>query len=82
LTLRDEYLVMGLGAEAERLAKQSLLFEEFIAKEVKTGAFDLEFSSLPQKAILHGHCHQKAFDLMGATREVLRLLWHGWQFRL
>jgi FAD/FMN-containing dehydrogenase/Fe-S oxidoreductase len=79
LTLRDEYLVMGLGAEAERLAKQSLLFEEFIAKEAQAGTFDLEFSSLPQKAILHGHCHQKAFDLMGATREVLRLV-PGLQF--
>ncbi len=75
LTLGDEYLVMGLGADAEQLAKQSFLFEEFIANEVNAGSFDLAFSSLPQKkAYLHGHCHQKAFDLMGATRQVLELV--------
>ena len=74
LTLRDEYLVMGLGAKAQRLAKLSFLFEEFIAKETQAGMFDLQFSSLPQKVLVHGHCHQKAFDLMGATCEVLALV--------
>ena len=74
LTLRDEYLVMGLGVDAERLSKQSFLFEEFIANEVKAGAFTLQFSALEQEALLHGHCHQKAFDLMQATRDVLALV--------
>jgi FAD/FMN-containing dehydrogenase/Fe-S oxidoreductase len=74
LTLRDEYLVMGLGDEAERLARQSFMFEEFIANEVKVGTFDLEFSSLAQQAVLHGHCHQKAFALMQDIRDVLALV--------
>ena len=63
LTLRDEYLVMDLGEEARYLAQQSFLFEEFIANEVKAGTFDLAFAPMAQKALLHGHCHQKAFDL-------------------
>jgi len=74
LTLRDEYLVMDLGDDAQRLAKQSFLFEEFIANEVKAGVFDLAFSPMAQKAVLHGHCHQKAFDLMSATQQVLSLV--------
>ena len=74
LTLRDEYLVLNLGDAARSLAQQSFLFEEFIANEVKAGTFNLSFSPLAQKAVLHGHCHQKAFDLMDATRTVLSLV--------
>jgi Fe-S oxidoreductase len=29
---------------------------------------------LPRKALLHGHCHQKAFDAMGAVESVLRMI--------
>ena len=74
LTLRDEYLVMDLGEDAQVLAEHSFMFEEFIANEAEAGRFDMVFSPLPQKAVLHGHCHQKAFDLMGATREALSLV--------
>ncbi len=74
LTLRDEYLVMDLGEDARNLAQRSFLFEEFIANEVKAGTFDLAFAPMARKAVLHGHCHQKAFDLMSATRTVLSLV--------
>jgi Fe-S oxidoreductase len=29
---------------------------------------------LPQKILLHGHCHQKAFAVMGAVESVLKLV--------
>jgi Fe-S oxidoreductase len=29
---------------------------------------------LPKKALLHGHCHQKAFNTMGAVESALRLV--------
>ena len=29
---------------------------------------------LPKKALLHGHCHQKAFDAMGAVESVLKMI--------
>ena len=74
LTLRDEYLVMGLGEDAQQLSRQSLLFEEFIAGEIDKGVFDLEFRPLARKAVLHGHCHQKAFDVMGSMRATLGLV--------
>jgi Fe-S oxidoreductase len=73
LSLRDEYLVLGLGAEALRVASASLLFEEFLAAEHRAGRLALPLRALEGRALLHGHCHQKAFDAMGAVREVL-----GW----
>jgi Fe-S oxidoreductase len=72
LTLRDEYIAMLPSVGAEALAKQAVLFEEFLAKEANAGALDLKLKPLPQKkALLHGHCHQKAFAAMGAVETVL-----------
>jgi FAD/FMN-containing dehydrogenase/Fe-S oxidoreductase len=64
LTLRDEFLVLRLGEGANELAPASFLFEEFIAREAKAGRFGLDFAPLPRTALLHGHCHQKAFGVM------------------
>jgi len=75
LTLRDEYLAMGLGDEAARLATHALLFEEFIAAQADAGALRLELAPLASNAaLLHGHCHQKAFDAMPAVRKVLDMV--------
>jgi FAD/FMN-containing dehydrogenase/Fe-S oxidoreductase len=75
LTLRDEFGSMLPGTETERLASKAMLFEEFIAAEVKAGRWQLELKALPQKkALLHGHCHQKAFGAMGAVETVLQLI--------
>jgi len=72
--LRDEYLVMGLGAEAEELADASWLFEEFIVRESNAGRFNAVFKPLAKQALLHGHCHQKAFGAMPAVIDALRLV--------
>ena len=75
LTLRDEFLVMGLGDAAKRLAEQAFLFEEFLAREHAAGRLNLPLKALPQKkALLHGHCHQKAFDAVEPIRKVLGLI--------
>ena len=75
LSLRDEFLVMGLGDDARRLAERAFLIEEFLAREHRAGRLDLPLAPLPEKrALVHGHCHQKAFDAMGAVREVLGLV--------
>jgi Fe-S oxidoreductase len=75
LTLRDEFLVMGLGEEAERLSKQAFLFEEFLAREKNAGHLNLPLKALPQThALLHGHCHQKAFDAVRPVQQVLGLI--------
>jgi Fe-S oxidoreductase len=75
LTLRDEYLAMGFGDEAVQLAARALLFEEFIAARADAGEFRLELAPLAtDAALLHGHCHQKAFDAMPAVHKVLQMI--------
>ena len=77
LTLRDEFLVDGLRRRAaHRTADNAFLFEEFLAREQKAGrlALDAEAAGRRRRALLHGHCHQKAFDAMAAVQEVLALV--------
>jgi Fe-S oxidoreductase len=74
LTLRDETLVMGFGERAEVVAKQALMFEEFIVREAKAGRFSLPLRSADAPILLHGHCHQKAFGAVSPILEVLRLI--------
>ena len=74
LTLRDEALVMGFGERAEIVSKQALLFEEFVAREAKSGRFELRLRPVDVPILLHGHCHQKAFGAVGPILEVLRLI--------
>jgi FAD/FMN-containing dehydrogenase/Fe-S oxidoreductase len=72
LTLRDEYGVLLPGTGA--LAKGAFLFEEFLASESSAGRLDLKLKAIATEALLHGHCHQKAFAAMGAVEHVLRLV--------
>jgi FAD/FMN-containing dehydrogenase/Fe-S oxidoreductase len=74
LTLRDEALVLGLGARADTVAQQALLFEEFIAREAKAGRFALTFKAIDRPLLLHGHCHQKAFGAVGPIVNVLKMI--------
>jgi Fe-S oxidoreductase len=75
LTLRDEYLVMGLGDAAERLSAGAFLIEEFLAREHRAGRLHLPLQALPHtRALLHGHCHQKAFDAVSPAIAVLKLV--------
>ncbi|MBL0919957.1 MAG: FAD-binding protein [Hydrogenophaga sp.] len=75
LTLRDELLVMGLGDGAQAVARQALMFEEFLAREARAGHLDglkARLRAVEQPVLLHGHCHQKAFDAVSPVLEVLR----------
>jgi FAD/FMN-containing dehydrogenase/Fe-S oxidoreductase len=74
LSLRDEYLAMGLGDDAVRLAERAMLFEEFLAAEAQAGTLRLDLAPLSVAALVHGHCHQKAFDAMPAVRKVLGMV--------
>jgi Fe-S oxidoreductase len=75
LTLRDEFRAVLPGAAAEKLAAHALLLEEFLARESDAGRLKLKLNALPQaKALLHGHCHQKAFGAMPAVERALRLV--------
>ena len=75
LGLRDEYLSMLPGPETAELDLNGYLFEEFLAREHDAGRLKLDLKALPQKkALLHGHCHQKAFAVMPAVEQVLKLV--------
>jgi hypothetical protein len=55
--------------------KRAKLFEEFIAEEAAAGRFKPALREISAKrALLHGHCHQKAFGAMDATRRVLAMV--------
>jgi Fe-S oxidoreductase len=74
LTLRDEWQVMHLGEPAERVAANTWLFEEFLAREARAGRMSLALKPVSAPLLLHGHCHQKAFGAVDAILEVLRLI--------
>jgi Fe-S oxidoreductase len=81
LTLRDEFLALrldqalGRPGAARRLADRALLLEEFLAAEHAAGRLALALKALPQsRALVHGHCHQKAFDAFSPVLTVLRLI--------
>ena len=75
LTLRDEYLVLFPGKESEELAQNSFMLEEFLANELDAGRLELNLKGLPQsQALLHGHCHQKAFDALSPVQKILGLI--------
>ncbi len=72
LTMRDEFLVLGLGDAAERLARQAMLFEEFLVREHAAGRLSLALHPIGHReALLHGHCHQKSFDALRPVQVVL-----------
>ena len=51
------------------------MFEEFLACEKKAGRFRLNLQPIAEeRALLHGHCHQKAFTMMGSVQEVLEMV--------
>jgi len=75
LTLRDELPAMLPGEATEQLGAVALLFEEFVDREVAAGRFSLPLHRLPEvRALLHGHCHQKAFGAMPAVTRALALV--------
>jgi Fe-S oxidoreductase len=52
-----------------------MLFEEFLAREHRAGNLHLALKPIAhKKALLHVHCHQKAFGLMPDVETVLKLI--------
>jgi FAD/FMN-containing dehydrogenase/Fe-S oxidoreductase len=72
--LRDEFTVLLPGERSTALAANALLFEEYLAREAEAGRLALKLKPIADDALLHGHCHQKAFGAMGAVEGALRLV--------
>jgi len=74
LTLRDEFPSLIPGSATELVAAQALLFEEFVARELDAGRWEPPLRTVAQRALVHGHCHQKAFGAMPAVMRALRAI--------
>jgi FAD/FMN-containing dehydrogenase/Fe-S oxidoreductase len=68
---RDEMVnLFPKNETAQKLSRQTYFFSEFLLKK----APDFQFPKLERKAILHGHCHQKAIIKTDDEQIVLRKL--------
>lgn len=78
LSFRDEYpdlVSPNERDEAQTLAKNCLLYDEFILSEMHKGHISPDkFQSAGLEIWLHGHCHQKALVGIEKTAEVLHLI--------
>jgi FAD/FMN-containing dehydrogenase/Fe-S oxidoreductase len=75
LTMRDEFTALLPGAAAATLAGQALLLEEFLWREHAAGRLNLPMrANRRRRALVHGHCHQKAFGTMDAMTGCLGLV--------
>lgn len=77
LSFRDEYIDLTSGSLKEKakvLAKNCLLFDEFILQEVEKGNISpYQFTNKAENIKLHGHCHQKSLTSIEPTQKVLSL---------
>ena len=74
-TLRDEFTALLPGGHTDSVASCAVLLEEFIAREAESGRLHLPLQAIDQRqAMVHGHCHQKAFAVMGDVERTLRLI--------
>jgi len=75
LTFKDEYIRLANDKlSAEKIAKNTFTFEEFLAKELENKNIDTTlFTSKPQKLKVHGHCHQKALSGTHASFQMLNI---------
>lgn len=70
LCLRDEVPLLIPGEKADAVAEKALLFEEFCIRE----ELCLNLQPVAPKALVHGHCHQKAFNVAGSIETVLGMI--------
>src|SRR5713226_3970048 len=74
LTLRDELLSLCSDEIAKSIGAHALLLEEFLVREAEAGRLRLPLGPVADKALVHGHCHQKSFGAFTSVEQVLRLV--------
>ena len=77
LTFRDEYPELvdaELAEKATQLAKNALMIDEFIAREIDAKKLDKSIFTEEERVVkLHGHCQQKAVGSLVPTKKMLSL---------
>jgi FAD/FMN-containing dehydrogenase/Fe-S oxidoreductase len=74
LGFRDEVPAMIKSEGATQLSMHALMFEEFLVREAAMGRLNLLLKPVAKRALVHGHCHQKAFGMFGAVERILKLI--------
>ena len=74
LTFRDEAPRLKDAGWTEEAGRKVMVFEEFLAAEANAGNLDLALAPIGATALLHGHCHQKAHNVMTPVQQVLSLI--------
>ncbi|MHC2274269.1 FAD/FMN-containing dehydrogenase/Fe-S oxidoreductase [Bradyrhizobium diazoefficiens] len=74
LTLRDELASLRKDDDAKAISAHALTFEEFLVREAQAGRLQLPLGTVADKAVVHGHCHQKSFGAFKPVEQVLRLV--------
>jgi FAD/FMN-containing dehydrogenase/Fe-S oxidoreductase len=74
LGFRDEVPAMIKTEGAMQLSMHALMFEEFLVREAALGRLDLPLKPVAKRALVHGHCHQKAFGMFSAVERILKLI--------
>ena len=71
--IRESYRDLVVGDDARLVADAIVTFEEFVATESTAGRFELRAPCGPAQILVHGHCHQKAMNVVGPAIEALAL---------
>ena len=72
LTLRDEVPALLKSEPARELGRAAVLLEELLDRELGGGMLELDLRPIQaSRALVHGHCHRKAF---GALQPLLTVL--------
>ena len=74
LGFRDEAPGLVGSAAAKKLAGLAMTFEEFLVREHDAGRLRLPLKSTARRALVHGHCHQKSFDVFTPVQKLLKLI--------
>ena len=73
LSFRDDYVdLLGDDAKAKTVSESTMLIEEFVLFAQQEHGASEQFKELPQKHLVHGHCHQKALVGTRPTMQVLQ----------
>lgn len=74
LTLVDEYPDLFPGDATAEVQQNSFLLDGWLADRAAADQLPLSFRSLPQTALVHGHCQQKALVGLTGTQRALKLI--------
>ena len=73
LSFQDDYVdLLGGDGKAKAVSESTMLIEEFVLFAQQEHGASAQFKELPQKHIVHGHCHQKALVGTRPTMQVLQ----------